>query len=76
MAVKEQERRAAAIAETGENASAGGFLPANAGLDLLACWRDWGTDLRGSPVASGHYLPEENPAATAQALLDFFNLGT
>ena len=47
-------------------------LPANAGLDPLACWRDWASDLRGGPIASGHYLPEENPAATAQALLDFF----
>ena len=51
-------------------------LPASAGLDPLACWRDWASDLRGSPVASGHYLPEENPVATAQALLDFFNPGT
>jgi len=51
-------------------------LPANAGLDPLACWSDWAADLRGSPVASGHYLPEENPAATAQALLEFFNAGT
>ncbi len=51
-------------------------LPANAGLDPIACWRDWAADLRGSPVASGHYLPEENPAATAAALLDFFSAGT
>jgi haloacetate dehalogenase len=51
-------------------------LPASAGLDPLACWHNWATDLRGSQVASGHYLPEENPAATAQALLDFFSAGT
>jgi haloacetate dehalogenase len=51
-------------------------LPANAGLDTLACWRDWASDLRGSPVESGHYVPEENPAATAQALLNFFDAGT
>ena len=50
-------------------------LPANAGLDPLACWRDWASDLRGMAVASGHYLPEENPTATAQGLLDFFNAG-
>jgi haloacetate dehalogenase len=47
-------------------------LPANGGLDALACWRDWASDLRGFPVDSGHYLPEENPADTAQALLEFF----
>ena len=51
-------------------------LPANADLDPLACWRDWASDLRGGPIVSGHYLPEENPAATAQALLDFFTGGT
>jgi haloacetate dehalogenase len=47
-------------------------LVANAGLDPLACWRDWASDLRGFAVESGHYVPEENPAATARALLDFF----
>ncbi len=50
-------------------------LPANAGLDTLACWRDWAPDLRGFAIDSGHYLPEENPAATAQALLEFFGDG-
>jgi haloacetate dehalogenase len=49
-----------------------GGLPANGGIDPLACWRDWAPDLRGSAIESGHYLPEENPAATAQALLNFF----
>jgi haloacetate dehalogenase len=47
-------------------------LPANAGIDALAAWRDWTTHLRGFAVDSGHYLPEENPDATARALLDFF----
>ena len=47
-------------------------LPGNAGIDPLACWRDWASDLRGFAIESGHYVPEENPAATAQALLDFF----
>ena len=51
-------------------------LPASAGLDPLACWRDWASDLRGSAIACGHYLPEENPAATTQALVDFFTPGT
>jgi len=47
-------------------------LTANAGIDTLACWRDWAPDLRGLAIESGHYLPEENPSATAKALLDFF----
>lgn len=50
-------------------------LPANAGVDPLACWRDWAPDLRGFAIDSGHYLAEENPAATAQALLHFFDTG-
>jgi haloacetate dehalogenase len=49
-----------------------GGLPANAGLDPLLCWRDWAADLRGHAIESGHYLPEENPTATAQGLLEFF----
>jgi haloacetate dehalogenase len=49
-----------------------GGLPGNAGIDTLDCWRDWTTDLRGFAIDSGHYLPEENPDATAKALLDFF----
>jgi haloacetate dehalogenase len=50
-------------------------LPANAGVDTLACWRDWAPDLRGFAIESGHFLPEENSAATAQALLEFFGAG-
>jgi haloacetate dehalogenase len=50
-----------------------GGLPANAGIDPLAAWRDWAPDLRGFAIESGHYMPEENPAATARALLDFFS---
>ena len=47
-------------------------LPANAGVDPVVLWRDWAPDLRGFAIESGHYLPEENPAATARALLEFF----
>ena len=50
-------------------------LCANAGLDPLACWRDWASDLRGTAIESGHYVPEENPDSTAQALLEFFSAG-
>ena len=52
-----------------------GGLPANAGIDPLATWRDWAPDLRGFAIESGHYVPEENPAATARALLEFFSAG-
>ena len=47
-------------------------LTANAGIDTLACWRDWAANPRDAAIESGHYLPEENPDATANALLDFF----
>lgn len=38
----------------------------------LGIWREWATDVTGAPVDSGHFLPEENPEATAKAMLDFF----
>jgi haloacetate dehalogenase len=41
-------------------------------LDPLAVWRNWATDVRGTAIDCGHFLCEEAPAATAQALIDFF----
>jgi haloacetate dehalogenase len=38
----------------------------------LATWREWATDVRGFALDSGHYLAEEAPEATAQALIEFF----
>jgi haloacetate dehalogenase len=38
----------------------------------LDTWRKWANDVRGFAIESGHYLPEENPKATTEALLDFF----
>jgi len=38
----------------------------------LEVWQQWATDVRGEAIAGGHFLPEENPQATAKALLDFF----
>jgi haloacetate dehalogenase len=35
-------------------------------------WRSWATDVRGAPIDSGHFLCEENPDATAAAMIDFF----
>jgi haloacetate dehalogenase len=48
-------------------------LPASAGIDVLASWRAWATSVRGFAIDSGHYLAEENPKATGQALLKFFS---
>ena len=39
--------------------------------DPLASWRPWCDDLRGQGVPGGHFLPEESPAETLAALLDF-----
>jgi haloacetate dehalogenase len=39
--------------------------------DPLAVWRDWAVDVRGSAIEGGHYMAEENPAATLAALLPF-----
>jgi haloacetate dehalogenase len=40
--------------------------------DVLAVWRGWADDVRGHAIDCGHYLPEEAPAETARALLEFF----
>lgn len=47
-------------------------IPSEAEADPLATWREWADDVRGFAIDCGHYLPEENPDATAKALLDFF----
>ena len=47
-------------------------IPSEAEADPLATWREWATDVRGFAIDCGHYLPEENPDATAKVLLDFF----
>jgi haloacetate dehalogenase len=41
----------------------------------LAVWRTLADDVRGRGVEGGHFFPEEHPAATAAALLDFFGQG-
>lgn len=47
--------------------AAGGF----GGADPVATWRNWATDVRGRAIQCGHFLPEEAPDETAQALLEF-----
>lgn len=39
----------------------------------LDVWKTWATNVRGQPVNSGHFLTEEDPEATASALLTFFS---
>jgi haloacetate dehalogenase len=38
----------------------------------LALWRAWADHVRGGPVDAGHFFPEEQPEATAEALAGFF----
>jgi haloacetate dehalogenase len=42
------------------------------GESPLAVWRRWAADVSGKGVDCGHFLPEEAPEATAEALLGFF----
>ncbi len=46
-----------------------GIPDASGPLDI---WRDWAKEVSGKAIDSGHFLPEENPDATATALLEFF----
>jgi haloacetate dehalogenase len=38
----------------------------------LTIWKQWARDVRGQAIDSGHFLTEENPDATAAALVEFF----
>jgi len=40
--------------------------------DILGIWRDWAVDVRGHAIDSGHFLAEEAPDATYEALHAFF----
>ncbi|HYZ16794.1 MAG TPA: alpha/beta hydrolase [Candidatus Acidoferrum sp.] len=40
--------------------------------DVLDVWRDWAADVRGFPIESGHFMAEEAPDATYDALRAFF----
>jgi haloacetate dehalogenase len=42
------------------------------GYDMLAVWREHANDVRGQPIDSGHFLPEDAPDPTYAALRDFF----
>ena len=38
---------------------------------VLPVWQEFGTDVRGAALDCGHFLPEEQPQATAAALAEF-----
>ena len=42
-------------------------------FDVIACWKERSaSEVTGKALACGHFLPEEEPNATADALLAFF----
>jgi haloacetate dehalogenase len=40
--------------------------------DPMATWREWAREVRGFGIDCGHYLAEEAPQATGDALIAFF----
>jgi len=40
---------------------------------VLDVWREWATDVRGEALPCGHYLPEEAPNETVEALMTFLS---
>lgn len=41
--------------------------------DVLAVWKDRAAQVEGKSLSCGHFVPEEAPVETAQALMDFFS---
>jgi haloacetate dehalogenase len=41
--------------------------------DVLEVWRAWADDVQGQALDCGHYLPEEVPGATLEALMPFLS---
>jgi haloacetate dehalogenase len=41
--------------------------------DVLAIWRDWADQVEGHAIDCGHFLPEEAPEPTYQALTEFLD---
>ena len=41
--------------------------------DPLALWRRWCPHVQGCAIESGHFIPEENPAAVLAAALPFLS---
>jgi haloacetate dehalogenase len=47
-------------------------IPPNVQHSPLSTWQQWAKDVRGFAIDCGHYMPEENPEAVSQALIEFF----
>ena len=47
-------------------------IPA-AGGSPFEVWQSWANNVRGQSVKGGHFLPEEAPEPTLQALIEFFS---
>ena len=46
--------------------------PLTKGAPNVEVWQERARDVRGYPLDCGHFIPEEKPAATIEALRDFF----
>lgn len=49
-----------------------GGIPSQS-VDMLQAWRPWRADVTGHAIDAGHFLAEENPQATLDALLPFLD---
>jgi haloacetate dehalogenase len=49
-----------------------GQSPQSRDAGVIDAWREFATEIRGAPVAGGHFLAEEAPEETATALEAFF----
>jgi haloacetate dehalogenase len=39
----------------------------------IEVWQAWADDVRGEPISTGHFLPEEAPEQTARILIEFLD---
>jgi haloacetate dehalogenase len=53
----------------------GEFGKMHALFDVLATWREKAADVRGHPLACGHFIPEEAPDALMRDLVPFLRQG-
>lgn len=47
------------------------LTPTKGDFDPLEVWRGWADNVTGTEIDSGHFLAEENPTATTEAILAF-----
>ena len=53
----------------------GEYAPMHKHYKVLTTWQERGRRVEGHPIAAGHFLAEENPQDTLDALLPFFTEG-